>query len=82
MHIFCNHNLCTRMESERPRTASVSRSKPPPLKRLISVEEQDKLKDWEAIKRREAEAEEEAMRALEREALEERRRKEKEEEGR
>ncbi len=70
------------MESERPRTASTSRSKPPPLKRLISVEEQDKLKDWEAIKRREAEAEEEAMRALEREALEERRNKEQEEEGR
>ncbi len=82
MHFFCNLFFCTRMESERPRTASVSRSKPPPLKRLISVEEQDKLKDWEAIKRREAEAEEEAMRALEREALEERRRKEKEEEGR
>ncbi len=73
--IFFSHlSPCstTRMEAERLRTASVSRSRPPPLKRLLSVEEQDKLKNWEALKRRESEDEERALRRLEAEVHQQR----------
>ncbi len=57
-----------RMMAERPRTASVSRNRPKTLTRLLSTEEEEKLNHWEALKRRESEDEERALRQLEAEA--------------
>ena len=55
-----------RLEADRPRTASISRKPRLNVVRLISVEEEEKLQQWEEIKRRDSENEERMLRQLER----------------